>query len=46
MNKFQKGTSEKPVKIPVNQKWVKSITEICKDPLKKPVINKGMNNVC
>ena len=46
MNKFQKGTSEKPVKIPVNQKWVKSITEICKDPLKKPVNNKGMNNVC
>ena len=32
------------MKIPVNKKWLKSITEICKDPLKKPVNNEGMNN--
>ena len=34
------------MKIPVNKKWLKSITEICKDPLKKLVNNEGMNNVC
>ena len=33
-----------PVKITVSKKWLKSITEVCKDPLKKPVNNKGMNN--
>ena len=32
------------LKIPVSKKWLKSITEICKDPLKKPVNNEGMNN--
>ena len=34
------------MKIPVNKKWLKSITEICKDLLKKPVNNEAMNNVC
>ena len=28
----------------MSKKWLKSITEICKDPLKKPVNNEGMNN--
>ena len=34
------------MKIPVNKKWLKLITEICKDALKKPVNNEGKNHVC
>ena len=45
LRKFLKKRHLKiPVKIPVSKKWLKSITEICKDPLKKPVNNEGMNN--
>ena len=34
------------MKIPVNKKWLKSITANCKDALKKPVNNEGMNHTC
>ena len=34
------------MKIPVNKKWLKLITEICKDAPKKLVNNEGKNHVC